>query len=87
MVKRSNDTQSWYILDNKRNTGNPEDKYLQANDSAAEGTFTFCDFYSNGFKARVDNAGTGFNYSGDTYIYIAFGQSLVGSNNVPCTAR
>ena len=25
--------------------------------------------------------------SGGTIIYMAFGQSLVGSNNVPCTAR
>ena len=25
--------------------------------------------------------------SGRNYIYAAFGQSLVGSNNVPCTAR
>ena len=23
----------------------------------------------------------------NTYIYMAFGQSLVGSNNIPCTAR
>ena len=30
---------------------------------------------------------TSLNISGATYIYMAFGQSLVGSNNVPCTAR
>ena len=88
MVKRSNNTQGWYMLDNKRNTFNPEDKYLEANDSDAEATFTFCDFLSNGFKARVDNTGTGFNFSGDTYIYMAFAESpLVGTNNIPATAR
>ena len=27
------------------------------------------------------------NQSGNTMVYMAFGQSLVGSNNVPCTAR
>ena len=86
MVKRSNNTQSWYILDNKRNTFNPEDKYLTADSSSAEATFTFCDFLSNGFKARVDNTGTGFNFSGDTYIYMAFAEEpLVGDN--PATAR
>ena len=40
---------------------------------------------SNGFKTTTTDKGA--NASGDTYIYIAFGQSLVGSNNVPCTAR
>jgi hypothetical protein len=88
MVKRSNNTQGWYMLDNKRNTFNPEDKYLEANDSDAEATFTFCDFLSNGFKARVDNTGTGFNFSGDTYIYMAFAESpFVSSTGVPATAR
>ena len=88
MVKRSNNTQGWYMLDNKRNTFNPEDKYLEANDSDAEATFTFCDFLSNGFKARVDNTGTGFNFSGDTYIYMAFAEEpFVTSTGVPTTAR
>ena len=86
IVKRTDATQGWYILDNKRNTFNPEDKYLEANDSDAEATFTFCDFLSNGFKART--TGVGFNASGGSYIYMAFAEApLVGSNNVPCTAR
>ena len=43
------------------------------------------DILSNGFKMRYsDNKN---NASGNTYIYMAFGQSLVGSNNVPCTMR
>jgi len=86
IVKRLNNTQSWYMLDNKRNTFNPEDKYLVTDNSNEESTFTFCDFLSNGFKARVDNTGTGFNFSGDTYIYMAFAEEpLVGDN--PATAR
>jgi hypothetical protein len=84
IVKRTDATQGWYILDNKRNTFNPEDKYLEANDSDAEATFTFCDFLSNGFKART--IGTGFNASGGSYIYMAFAEEpLVGDN--PATAR
>ena len=44
------------------------------------------DFYSNGFKARTTNDGT--NESSGTYIYMAFAEApLVGSNNIPCTAR
>ena len=42
------------------------------------------DFLSNGFKFRNSDHN---NSNGQTYIYMAFGQSLVGSNNVPCTAR
>jgi hypothetical protein len=84
IVKRTDAIQGWYILDNKRNTFNPEDKYLETNDADAEATFTFCDFLSNGFKART--TGTGFNASGGSYIYMAFAeQPLVGDN--PATAR
>ena len=43
------------------------------------------DLLSNGFKQR--GVGDNFNNSNSTYYYIAIGQSLVGSNNVPCTAR
>ena len=84
IVKRTDAIQGWYILDNKRNTFNPEDKYLETNDADAEATFTFCDFLSNGFKART--TGTGFNASGGSYIYMAFAEEpLVGDN--PATAR
>ena len=53
--------------------------------SNAEGTDYYIDFLSNGFKWRL--SGSGENGSGSTYIYMAFGQSLVGSNNVPANAR
>ena len=44
------------------------------------------DFLSNGFKIRREQSNT--NASGNTYIYMAFAEApLVGSNNVPCTAR
>ena len=43
------------------------------------------DKLSNGFKCRA--SGTETNADGGTYIYMAFGQSIVGSNNVPATAR
>ena len=45
----------------------------------------FIDIYSNGFKLRSNWAGV--NGDGSDYVYYAVGQSLVGSNNVPCTAR
>ena len=77
----------WIIKDNKRSAsgGNNDNKYiLYPNASDAEGTNSNnMDLLSNGFKCRENAAGTNQN----TIIYMAFGQSLVGSNNVPCTAR
>ena len=44
------------------------------------------DLLSNGFKIRNNGNASGGN--GGTYIYMAFAEApLVGSNNVPCTAR
>ena len=33
-----------------------------------------------------DNGAYG-NTSGGTYVYMAFGQTMVGTNNIPATAR
>ena len=85
MTKMSSGVQTWNILDNKRNGYNPTERNLQASMNNAEDTGRDIDLLSNGFKIR--NGGTEMNGSGSTYIYMAFGQSLVGSNNVPCTAR
>ena len=44
------------------------------------------DFLSNGFKLRDGDFAT--NKSGEPYIFLAFAEApLVGTNNVPCTAR
>jgi hypothetical protein len=87
LVRASNLVTNWHLYDNKRDPINPADIILRANASNAEATsseFAY-DFVSNGFKAR--SSGSEFNGSGNTFIYMAFGQSIVGSNNVPCTAR
>ena len=74
------------MFDNKRNTSNVIDKYLLANTSASESTFTFLDMLSNGFKNRTTSGAS--NTSGGTYIYMAFAENpLVGTNNIPATAR
>ena len=79
---------SWFILDNKRNTYNgPRGINLRPQNTDAENVNNWMkiDFLSNGFKLRDDDAS--INESGKNYIYMAFGQSLVGTNNTPCTAR
>ena len=90
MVKQTNASgEGWFMWDNKRSSAsgaNVNNRYLIANSSASDGTLGVdCDFLSNGVKTRYGSSAT--NTSGGTYIYMAFGQSLVGSNNVPCTAR
>jgi hypothetical protein len=86
MIKRTDSADGWLMFDNKRNTFNPENRFLQANLANSEGTFSYCDFTSNGFKARTSAAS--FNASGGTYIYMAFAENpFVSSTQIPTTAR
>jgi len=64
---------AWYMLDNKRDPDNPAQQYLAAEDNAAEGTYSFYDFLSNGFKLR--NTGSAQNPNGQEIIYLAFAES------------
>jgi len=85
MLKRTNTTGSWTMYDNKRHTYNPNGEYLLANDSGGGIDFNNVDFLSNGFKLRDASFNNG---SGDTIIYMCFAeQPLVGTNNIPATAR
>ena len=75
MVKRTNSTGSWQILDNTRSTFNVMRDVIYANLTNAEAQFgsgTGRDFLSNGFKLR--NTSTSENASGSTYIYMAFAE-------------
>ena len=87
MVKRTDNTNHFAIYDNKRNGFNDENNYLRAEGNYAEGNETWgdLDILSNGFKPKANDGM--HNASGGTYIYMAFGQSIVGSNNIPATAR
>jgi hypothetical protein len=64
---------SWEMFDNARETSNLMDLELLANSANAEGTYTFGDFVSNGFKLRSTN--NGVNQSSATLIYMAFAES------------
>ena len=86
MVKNTSQGDGWFIHDDKRDGYNDDNEYLFANLTNAEGTnVNRLSMYSNGFN--VPTTDKSHNVSGNSYIYMAFGQSLVGSNNVPCTAR
>ena len=88
MIKRTNSTTPWCMWDNKRNTFNVTQNYLYANGSDAEGSGAGLDIdmLSNGFKLK--STSSFLNTSGDSFIYMAFAESpLVGTNNIPATAR
>jgi hypothetical protein len=75
---------NWILYDVKRDPYNVMNTRLFPDTSNADDTGNNIDFLSNGFKHRTTGSGTNGSHN---YVYLAFGQSLVGSNNVPCTAR
>ena len=86
MYKRTAGTSDWVMVDNKRDPINVCDEELYANLNASAGTTDLLDFTSNGFKCRRSH--TSQNANGETYIYMAFAENpIVGSNNIPATAR
>jgi len=87
MGKRTDSANNWYMFDSTRDTFNVTDKKLRADTNAVENVNSSktIDILSNGFKIKSTDAE--FNASGGTYIFMAFGQTIVGSNNIPATAR
>lgn len=83
MVKRTDTTGNWNILDAARNPYNLTNLELQANLSAAEynGTATneVQDFLSNGFKLR--GTGADSNANGGAYIFMAFASNPFQNSN------
>ena len=68
---------------------NDANYHLNQNLTTAEDTNTGrLDIVSNGVKLKTTNSGPiNSGTAGQKYIVFAWGQSHVGSNNVPCTAR
>jgi hypothetical protein len=86
MTKNATDTlTSWTISDNKRPGYNVINDTLFTDSAGAEQTFNYIDHLSNGFKLRYTSDS---NNNNTNIIYMAFAEApLVGSNNIPCTAR
>jgi len=64
LIKATNNTSAWYILDAKRNSF---DSYLVPNSNAAEAALDIIDINSNGFTLK----GSGLNNSAYVWIYLA----------------
>ena len=93
MIKRTDSTANWRMIDSKRNSYNILPRTLTASQNAAEYTgtddFGNTDILSNGFKIRTSYAEA--NNSGGSYIYLAFAENPFVANDsgtaVPVVAR
>jgi hypothetical protein len=70
MIKRTDTTSNWTILDTAREGYNVDNDPLYPNLSDAEGTTDLADILSNGFKLRSTDASV--NANAGTYIYACF---------------
>jgi hypothetical protein len=71
IIKNIDAVQNWYTFDSARDALNPITNPLSPNSSGTEDTAS-CDFLSNGFKMRDDDAAWN---GANTYIYIAFAET------------
>ena len=88
LYKNADYLENWHIQSWKQESLNPNNNQLTPNENYAESSDsnTNIDFLSNGFKMRSSHRTS--NYTGDTFIYIAFADApFVNSNGVPCNAR
>jgi len=84
MIKNASILTNWVMIDNKRPGFNSNNYFLSPNLSDAETTNYELEILSNGFKPLTNLSW--INESGSNIIYMAFGQSLVGTNNIPNNA-
>ena len=85
IVKNYETTDQYQMFDSKRGI-NGAMGFVYPDSHEAETATVPMDIYSNGFKFRdTSQARNGTNYD---FIYMAWAEApIVGSNNVPCTAR
>ena len=87
MIKRTDSSTNgnWFIIDDKRSTGNVRLGHLRANQTNEENTSTnqSIDFLANGFKLRDSNT----SLNSGSYVYLAFAKHpFTSSKGVPATA-
>ena len=70
MVKRTDNTGGWVMVDCARNPNNPVNRYSQANVTDVEASGSVFNFTSTGFTLLANLAD--INSDGGTYVYLAF---------------
>jgi len=87
IMKRVDGTSNWHLRDTTRATSNPDELWIEADNSAQEQTNNAgyrIDHLSNGFKWKGSVLGT----SGSKYMYMAWARNPFGGENAPpATAR
>jgi len=84
IVKETGSTGNWIVKNDYYDNQNDHYVLVNSTDAETSGAVVGFDLLSNGFKLR-GTAGDS-NGSGASISYMAFGQTIVGTNNVPCTA-
>jgi hypothetical protein len=92
IVKNTSSSANWVMTDNKfsfNGKGTHESSVLFPSLTSVETDSYGLQMYSNGFAFKGgDSASATVNGSGNIFIYMAFAEvPLVGSNNIPATAR
>ena len=86
IIKRTDGTGEWFMVDTSRNPYNPSDQDLFADSDTKETSSSGKDLLSNGFKIR--ESGASMNASGGSFIFMAFSEHPFGGSGVsPATAR
>ncbi len=86
LIRNKTDSgEMWEMFDDKRLGYNEKNYRIYSNASDVQDTSIRLDMLSNGFKIRT--TGSHVNENGDTMVYAAFGQSLVGTNDTVANAR
>ena len=74
LTKVTNAVDDWSIADSSRSPDNVAGESLRPNSNSAEDSAADIDILSNGFKVRQADSHR-INFSGDTFIYIAFAET------------
>ena len=88
LVRRTDDSKSWFLWDAKRDPDNVAENDIYPNQSHAENNFdnNEVDLLADGFKLR--NSNSTINASGGQYIYMAFAdQTSLNQYNLAVNAR
>ena len=87
IIKRTDGTGEWFIVDTPRNPYNAADDDLFANANTVETASSGKDLLSNGFKIREN--GASMNASGGNFVFAAFAENPFGGGSriSPATAR
>ena len=72
VIRRSNSTGNWIMVDNKREGYNQDNEHLLMQSNGPESTSSFVNIFSDGF--RITSTDTNVNASGSNYLYIAFAE-------------